>query len=126
MFGQKKKKSPVDKARKDLEKQIRVVNKQATETRKEMVKRLNNTADELRSGLNNMFEREERTQVQKVADELENIAKTVEREAEKRLKRGVNQVEAEVESKSGFGWLTLGVALMVGVVIGLLLEEILD
>ncbi|MEL6309931.1 MAG: hypothetical protein AAFR81_19630 [Chloroflexota bacterium] len=117
----RKKKSPVEKAREDLEKQIRVVNKQAESTRKEMVKRLNSTAEELRSGLSHLLEREDRTQVQKVAQELENIAKNVEKEAEKRVK-GITKKQ----EKNGFGWLTLGVAVLVGIVVGLLLEEILD
>lgn len=119
MFFQRKKKSRVEQARHDIEKQIRVVNKQATETRKEVSKRLERTADDLRSNWSHFFNREEQQRVNNVAAELERIAQDVEVRAEK----GLGEVTATAKQNV---WLTIGITFALGILAGLIVKELLD
>lgn len=115
----RKKKTRVEKAREDIEKQIRVVNKQAETTRKDFIKGLNNTATELRGSIEHLFDREERQQVQEVAHNLEKIANRVENRAGKRL----HNVEDVVEDNP---WVTILVSVLVGLIFGIIIKELMD
>lgn len=115
----RKKKTRVEKAREDIEKQIRVVNKQAQKTRKEFIKGLNTTAEELRSGISTMLSREEQKQANRIAQELESIAKNVEKRAEK----GLGEV---TESAQENVWGTVAFAFVLGLIVGMIIKNILD
>lgn len=118
LFGRKKK-NRVEQAREDLEKQIKVVNKQAKQTRKDIVKRLNNTADDLRSGLDSAFSREEQKEANKIAHDLETIARDVEERAEK----GLHDV-AETAKENAWGIVVI--TLLIGVIVGVILKNLMD
>ena len=119
MFFQRKKKTRMEQAREDLEKQIRVVNKQATETRKEFSKRLNRTASDLRANWSHFVNREEQQRANNVAEELERIAHDVETRAEKSLSEVTTSAKQNV-------WLTVFIAFAVGIFAGLIVKELLD
>lgn len=115
----RKKKTPVEKARQDLEKQIRVVNKQAKQTRKEIANRLNQVAADLRSELDHLLNREEQKQANKLARDLETIAHNVEERAEK----GLSDV---TESAQDNVWGTVLLTFIVGLVIGIVIKNMMD
>ena len=105
--------------REDIEKQIRVVNKQAEQTRKDFTRGLNKTAAELRGSIEHLFDREERKQVQEVANNLEQIANRVEKRAEKGLHEAVDVVEENP-------WVTIVVSLLIGLIFGIIIKELMD
>ncbi|MGJ3239363.1 MAG: hypothetical protein ACFE0Q_11705 [Anaerolineae bacterium] len=115
----RKKKTRVEQARADIEKQIRVVNKQANQTRKELIKRLNHTADDLRSGLVHVFDREEQKQANKLAQDLEAIAQDIEKRAEK----GLHDVTENAQDNV---WGTIMVTFVVGLLFGWIIKNMLD
>jgi hypothetical protein len=119
MFFQRKKKSRVEQAREGFEKQIRVVNKQAKETRKEFSKRLNSTADDLRENWSHFMNRDEIQRANQVAAELERIAQDVEVRAEKRIGNVTETAKQNL-------WLTVLIAFAVGIFAGLIVKELLD
>ncbi|MEM9953422.1 MAG: hypothetical protein AAF846_17575 [Chloroflexota bacterium] len=115
----RKKKTRMEQARDDLQKQIKVVNKQAKRTRKDVIRRLNHTADELRSGIDEMWGREEQKQADKIAQDLEKFASNVEQRAEK----GISDATTTAQNNL---WQTLLVTLAVGVVVGIIIKNIFD
>jgi hypothetical protein len=119
MFFQRKKKSRIEKAREDFGKQIRVVNKQAKQTRKEFSKQLNNTAEDLRSNWSQFMHRDEIQRANEVAAELERIARDVEGRAEK----GIGEVTASARQNV---WLSVLIAFAIGIFAGLIVKELLD
>ena len=116
---QRKKKNPVEKAREDLQKQLRVVNKQAKETRKDFVKRLNRTADDLRSDIQHMFNGEDKKQANRVAVDLERIAHQLENQAE-------HTFEEVSETVTENKWTLLLMVLAIGVVLGIIFKQLTD
>lgn len=116
----KKKKTRVEKARHDLEKQIRVVNKQAKSTRKDFVKRLNHTARELRSEFEHLVDSDQqRKQAAHIAKELETMALDVEKQAEK-------GIETVTENAQDNVWVSVFVAFAIGIIFGLIFKELMD
>lgn len=115
----RKKKTPIEKARQDIEKQLKVVNKQAKQTRKEIVSGLNNTASDLRSGISTMLNREEQKTAQRVASELEVLAKSVETRANKQL----DDVTAGAKDNV---WGSLTIAVLVGIILGVIIKSVMD
>jgi hypothetical protein len=115
----RKKKSRVEQVRADLEKQIRVVNKQAFETRKDLIKRLNRTAQDLRVEVEQLLDGEEQKRANNVAAELERVASKIEKQAE----AGITQVRSTATQNV---WTTLLVAFAVGMIIGLFIRNLDD
>jgi ElaB/YqjD/DUF883 family membrane-anchored ribosome-binding protein len=116
---QGKKKNRVEQARKDLQKQLRLVNKQAKDTRKSFVKRLNHTADDLRSDIQDLFKGEEKHQANRVAQDLEKLAHTIEAQAEQSFD-DVN------ESASEKVWVSVLFALIIGIILGVVFKQLVD
>lgn len=116
---QRKKKTRVEQVRDDLQKQLRVVNKQAKETRTSFVKRLNRTADELRSDVQDLFDGEEKKQANRVAQDLEQLAYEIEDQAEKRF-------DNVTESASEKVWTSILVALAIGIILGVIFKQLTD
>jgi ElaB/YqjD/DUF883 family membrane-anchored ribosome-binding protein len=119
MFFQRKKKSRVEQARDDIEKQFRVVNKQATKTRKDLSKRLSHSAEDLRSNLSHVFSREEQQRLANIASELEHIAQNAEHRAEKSIGEVTETARQNL-------WLTVLIAFALGIFAGLVTKELLD
>lgn len=119
MMFRRKKKTPIEKARADLEKQFRIVNKQAHETRKDLSKRLNNTAADLRAEIEQLLDADDRKRAASVANELEKVANSIEVEAERRF-------EEVTRSASGNVWTTVVVAFALGLIMGLLFKQLND
>ncbi|GAB5493813.1 MAG: hypothetical protein Phog2KO_40280 [Phototrophicaceae bacterium] len=118
MFGRKKK-TPIQKARQDLEKQIRVVNKQAKSTRKDLVKRLNHTANDLRSEFEDLLDTSQGKQASRLAKELETMAHDVEKRAEKSLDAVTDTAEDNV-------WGSVFIAFAVGIIFGLIIKNLME
>ena len=116
---QRKKKTRVEQAREDLQKQLRVVNKQAKDTRKDFVKRLNRTADDLRSDIQHLFNGEEKKQANKVAVDLERIAHQLEDQAE-------HTFEEVGETVSENKWTLLLMIFAIGIVLGIIFKQLTD
>jgi hypothetical protein len=119
MFFQRKKKSRVEQARENFGKQIRVVNKQATTTRKELGRRLNRTAKDLRSNWTHLISREDQQRAHNAAAELERIAQGLEVRAEKSME----QVEETAKQNIV---LTVLVVFALGILAGIFVKEVLD
>ena len=115
----RKKKTPVQKARQNLEKQIRVVNKQAKATRKDLIKHLNHTANDLRSEFDHLIDSDKQKKATRLAKELETMAQDVEKQAEKSF-------ETVTENAQDNVWSSVLIAFVFGVVIGLILKNLLD
>lgn len=115
----RKKKTPVQKVRQNLEKQIRVVNKQAKSTRKDFIKRLNHTANDLRSEFEHLIDGNQRKQAARIAKELESMAHDIEKQAEKRL-------DTVTESAQDNVWGSVLIAFVFGIVFGLILKNLID
>lgn len=118
MFGRKKK-TPIQKARQDLEKQFRVVNKQAQSTREEFAKRLNHTANDLRSEFEHLVDTDQRKQATRLAKDLETMAHDVEKRAEKGLDTVTENAQDNV-------WGSILIAFTVGIIFGLIFKELMD
>lgn len=116
---QRKKKSRIEQTRDDLQKQLRVVNRQATETRKDFVKRLNRTANDLRSDIQHLFNGEEQKQANRVALDLERIAHQVEDRAEATF-------DDVSETVSENKWTLLLLILAIGIVLGIIFKQLTD
>lgn len=116
---QRKKKNRVEQARDDLQKQFRVVNKQAKETRKDFVKRLNQTADDLRSDIQDLVKGEEKKQANRVAQDLERLAHNIENQAERTF-------EEVTESASEKVWTSILIALAIGIILGVIFKQLMD
>jgi ElaB/YqjD/DUF883 family membrane-anchored ribosome-binding protein len=119
MFFQRRKRNRVEQARHDLEKQFRVVNKQANKTRKDLSKRLSHTADDLRSNFSQVFSRDEQQRLASIASELEHIAQSAEHRAEKSLGEVTETARQNV-------WLAVMIAFAMGILAGLVAKELLD
>lgn len=116
---QRKKKTRVEQVRDDLQKQLRVVNKQAKETRKGFVQRLNRTADELRSDVQGLLNGKEKTQAERVAQDLEKLAYEIEDQAEKSF-------DDVTESASEKVWTSILVAFAIGIILGIIFKQLSD
>jgi len=118
MFNRKKK-TRVEKAREDIERQLKVVNKQATDARKDFSKQLTQTAKELRGSVEHLFDGQEKKEAHKVAQDLERIADRV----EARTAEGLAQAQ---ESAQNNVLLTIVFAFAVGIIVGLILKVMND
>lgn len=114
----RKPKTRVQKAREDIEKQIRVVNKQAKRTQKEFIKGLNNTANELRDSIEDVFDHEERKKIQQVAHDLDKIAHRVENQ----VGEGVQEFSDTIEKNP---WVTIVVSIFVGMLFGMIVKSMM-
>lgn len=115
----RKKKSRVEQVRADLEKQIRVVNRQALDTRKDLIKRLNRTAQDLRNEVDHLFDGEEKRRARDVASELERVAGKIEKQAEAHLTQVTSTASQNV-------WTTMLIVFAVGLIIGLFIRNMDD
>ncbi|MGB7338430.1 MAG: hypothetical protein WBC91_06020 [Phototrophicaceae bacterium] len=114
-----RKKTRVEKARDNIEKQIRVLNKQGKRTSKEVINNLNSTAHELRSGLGDLITRDQQKQAEKLAHELESIAKNVEKSTEKGLLTATETAQDNV-------WGTVLITFALGLLVGIIVKNFLD
>lgn len=87
--------------------------KQAEDTRKDVVKQLNRTAKHLRHDVEELLEGDKRAS--QLAKELEHVAQDIEKKAEKRIE-GVSEVATSNV------WLTIGIAFGIGLLFGLLFK----
>ena len=113
----RKRKTRVEQAREDIEKQLRIVSKQATDVRKDLIGRMNATARDLRAEVFNT--KEEKKEAETVAKDLEAMAHRLEKQAEQRF----GEVSARARENLFF---TMLAAVGLGVLLGVLFREMFD